>query len=68
MLRLRPLPVADEGSNKKSVAVKICRRSKAKQILGTALRNAAPPIMTNVLSQKARYDNEGLSKIASFPP
>ena len=38
MLRLRPLPVADEGSNKKSVAVKICRRSKAQQILGTALR------------------------------
>ena len=36
MVRLRPLAVRDEGSNKNCRTVKICRRSKPKQILGTA--------------------------------
>ena len=38
MVRLRPLAVRDEGSNKNCRTVKICRRSKPKQILGTVGR------------------------------
>lgn len=38
MARLRLLPAADARSNKRLAAVKICRRSKPMQILGTAMR------------------------------
>ena len=46
MVRLRPLPVADKGSNKNCRTVKICRRSKPITNFGNCWSNRAFAMMT----------------------
>ena len=52
-VRLRALPVADEANKKNCRTVKICRRSKPKQILGT-------------VGRKLRMTNCGFCRSISF--